>query len=125
MFWKRNKKPKIKATELSQANFTSEITSKSHALAFFEAPWCGACKILHPILNELANENQENDVLIAVVNTDHERELSQHYHIRSLPTLVVFRGEEIIHQGSGMISKPRLQEMIDNLLNEKIKTKLG
>ncbi len=120
MFWKRRKK--VKAPELSQNNFKQELGKNIFSIIFFEAPWCGACKILHPIINELADENREKPITIAVVNTDHDRELSQKYEIRSLPTLIVFKNGELIQKGPGMVSKPRIQEMIDNFLAEQ-KTK--
>lgn len=113
-FLKRRKKEK--AVEITQGNFDETLKKNKNSLVFFEAPWCGACKILHPIVNELADENRDYPITIAVVNTDHERELSQQYEIRSLPTLIIFNDNmEVIQKGPGMISKPRLQELIDTL----------
>ena len=114
MFWKRRKK--VKATELSSETFDQVIAREKNVMVFFEAPWCGACKMLHPFLNDLADENREEDIVIAVVNTDHERDLSQKYNVRSLPTLVIFKNGELLKQGPGMMSKPRLQEIIDSLI---------
>ncbi len=117
-FFKRRKREKV--VEISVADFDTVITKNKMSLVFFEAPWCGACKMLHPIVNELADENREKPITIAVVNIDHERELAQQYQIRSLPTLIIFDDQkQIIQQGPGMISKPRLQELIDNLVKEK------
>lgn len=113
-FLKRRKRQK--AVEITKDNFTEILAQNETSLVFFEAPWCGGCKMLHPILNELADENCEKAINIAVVNTDSERELSQQFEIRSLPTLIVFQDGKIIQKGPGMISKPRLQEMIDNFL---------
>jgi thioredoxin 1 len=107
---------RVRAIEISKENFTETLKQNNITLVFFEAPWCGACKMLHPIINELADENREKPITIALVNVDNETELSQQFSIRSLPTLIVFKGAEIIQQGPGMISKPRLQEMIDNLI---------
>ena len=118
MFWNRRKRQK--ATELTKETFDESLKKQSLSLVFFEAPWCGACKMLTPILHELADENVDKDVMIAMVNTDHERKLSQQFSIRSLPTLVTWKNNEIVYQGSGMISKPRLQEMIDSLLAEQV-----
>ncbi len=114
MFWKRRKR--VRVTELSSENFDETIGNERLVFVFFEAPWCGACKLLHPFLNDLADENREEDILIATVNTDHERELAQKYNIRSLPTLCIFEEGELIKQGSGMMSKPRLQEIIDSFI---------
>ncbi len=113
MFWKRKKKKRAEA--LTQENFEYHLKEHKLIFAFFVAPWCGACKILKPIVHELANENKEK-ALIAMVNVDEETSLSEAFQIRSLPTLVVFRDRKIVYQGGGMISKPRLQEMIDSFL---------
>lgn len=118
-FLKRRKRQK--AAEITKDNFIEVLAQNETSLVFFEAPWCGACKMLHPIINELADENRESQITIAVVNTDNERELSQRFEIRSLPTLIVFKNNEIIQKGPGMISKPRLQEMIGNFLDKRIK----
>ena len=118
MLWKRTKRKQ--ALELGKDTFKYNIENKPLVFAFFEAPWCGACKILHPILDDLAHENKDQqELIIGVVNTDYERELSQEFNIRSLPALLVFHNKRMVFQGSGMISKPRLQEIINNLLNNK------
>ena len=114
MFWKRRKREK--ALVLTKANSNQVIMNNRLVFVFFKAPWCGACKILSPLVHELADDNHEQGVIIAEVNTDHERELSQQFQIYSLPTLVVFQDTHVVHKGSGMISKPRLQEMIDSFL---------
>lgn len=114
MFWKRRER--ISATGLGNGNFDNTIEDNNLVLVFFEAPWCGACKMLHPIVNDLADENRDREVIISAVNTDQERELAQRFSIRSLPTLVVFKNQEKVFHGPGMISKPRLQEMIDTLI---------
>lgn len=115
-FLKRRKRHK--ALELGADNFTQTIVENNIVYVFFKAPWCGACKILSPIVDELADEYREKEIIIASVHTDNEPELSQQYNIRSLPTLIIFKNNEIIYQGSGMISKPRLQEQMDNFLSE-------
>jgi len=107
------KKKRINATNITLENFDEKIGASKNAFIFFEAPWCGACKLLHPILNQLSDENQDKDVLIGVVNADEQRELQQDYEIMSLPTLIIFKNGQKIAKTNGMISKPRLQEMID------------
>lgn len=115
MFWKRRKREK--ALDISIENYKDVLSNNGLVFIFFKAPWCGACKILSPLVHELAAENREKDIIIAQVHTDRQPELSQMYGIKSLPTLIVFQDEEIIYKGSGMISKPRLQEMIDSALH--------
>lgn len=112
MFWKRKKRHK--AELLEEDTFEKKIMEQEKAFIFFVAPWCGGCKMLKPIIHELADENKSK-VFVGMVNTDHSMALSQKFQIMSLPSLVVFRKNEILYQGTGMISKPRLQEMIDTL----------
>ena len=116
MFNLFKRKERKRVTEIGKESFQEAIQSKKIVFVYFEAPWCGACKMLHPILNELADENKEKDILIAVVNVDVEKELAQQFRIMSIPQLVVFKNGQQDFQGSGMISKPRTQEMIDNYL---------
>jgi thioredoxin 1 len=116
MFNFLKRKERIKALEIGKENFEEIIKSKKLVYVYFEAPWCGACKMLHPILNELADENKEKDVLVTIVDVDTEKELAQRFRIMSIPQLVVFKNGKQEFQGSGMISKPRTQEMIDNYL---------
>ncbi len=114
MFWKRKKKKKAEA--ITQENFEQKNRENKRLFIFFAAPWCPACKILKPIIHELAHENQEH-TLVGIVDADTEPELTASFQIRSLPSLVVVHNRDLVYQGSGMISKPRLQEMIDNLLS--------
>lgn len=112
MFWKRRKRQK--ATELFRENFEEKINEKNISFVFFSAPWCHACKMIKPILHDLADENRDREnFMLAIVNTDKERELSQKFSIRSLPTLVIFKDGKMIEHTSGMIPKMRLQEMIE------------
>ncbi len=117
MFNLFNRRERIKAKEIGKESFEEIIKSKEVVFVYFEAPWCGACRMLHPILNELSDENRGKDILIAVVNVDVEKELSREFHIMSIPQLIVFKNGKKEFQGSGMVSKPRTQEMIDNILN--------
>lgn len=112
MFWKRKKRHK--AQELDEQTFYEKIQKEQKVFIFFVAPWCGACKMLKPIIHELADENKDS-VFIGMVNTDYEQKLSQQFHIMSLPSLIVFKEGKITYQGTGMISKPRLQEMMESL----------
>ena len=114
MFNFLKKRKKIKPIEATIENFQEVVIKSKYTLVFFEASWCGACKILHPIINELADENREQPITLAIVDVDSERALSQKFSIRSLPTLVIFKDGKVISQGPGMVSKPRLQEVIDN-----------
>lgn len=110
MLWGRKRE---KAHVLNDNTFHEHLESHTLVYVFFEAPWCQACKILHPILDDLADEYREQPVEISVVNVDANKELSLKYKIKSLPTLVIFHNKNIVFQGSGMIPKLRLKEYID------------
>ncbi len=116
MFFKK-KKPKQKAEMVTLANF-KELAQDSDKVVLldFWAAWCGPCKVIGPIIDELAEENKEKNVLIGKVNVDDEQQLAAQFNVRSIPTLVFMHKGKIIHQSAGMIPKPNLQEMIDELL---------
>ena len=107
---------RIKAQEIDTDSFEKAIQSKKLVFVYFEAPWCQSCRMFHPILNLLADENREKDILIAYVNVDREQELAQQFHIMSVPQLVIFKEGKKHFQGSAIMSKPRTQELIDSLL---------
>ncbi len=113
-FFKRNK---VRAVELNEQNFNEAIQSKKVVFVYFETTTCNACRMLHPILHQLAQENKEKDVCISVVNAEKERKLSLFFNVMSVPTLIVFVQGKKVFQGSGMISKPRTQELIDYYLS--------
>ena len=80
----------------------------------FWAPWCGPCKMLTPVLEELSSEN-ESKINIFKVNVDENQQLAVKYGIRSIPTLLLFKGGEIQEQIVGLKSKSDLQTSIDNM----------
>ncbi|MBM4310717.1 MAG: thioredoxin [Deltaproteobacteria bacterium] len=84
-------------------------------LVDFWAEWCGPCKMLSPVLDELAAEYGEK-VKIAKVNVDQQPNLAARYGIRSIPTIILFRGGEIAEQMVGMQPKEALKAKLDSLL---------
>lgn len=115
MFWSK-KKPKFQAPLITDANF-NEIVSNSTlpVLLDFYAEWCGPCKIIGPIINELAEE-YEGRALVAKVNTETNPGLSQHFKIKSIPTLLVIHQNKIQERFSGLIPKPNLEEILDDYI---------
>jgi thioredoxin 1 len=100
---------------INEANFDEKvIQSSSPALVDFWAEWCGPCKMLTPVLEELSSEN-ESKINIYKVNVDENQQLAVKYGIRSIPTLLLFKGGEVQEQIVGLKSKSDLQTSIDSM----------
>ena len=101
---------------VTEQNFDEIIQkSKGPVLIDFWAEWCGPCKMLTPVIEELAVEYGET-VKIAKVNVDQQPNLAARYGIRSIPTIIIFRGGEIAEQMVGMQAKETLKAKLDSLL---------
>ena len=100
--------------ELSSANFDQEVLkSDTPVLVDFWAEWCGPCKMLTPVLDELATE-YDGKVKVGKVNIDNDQPLSVQYGIQSIPTLLVFKNGQVQEQHVGLKSKTVLKEALDN-----------
>ena len=113
MFFK--KKPKYKAPLVTDATFHELIDTDQGIMIDFYADWCGPCKVLGPIVDELAQEN-EGRVHIVKVDTESNPQLSQLFKIKSIPTIAFLKNKKLIEVRNGLIPKPNLQEMIDDLV---------
>ncbi|MDY6854906.1 MAG: thioredoxin [Thermodesulfobacteriota bacterium] len=97
---------------LTDDTFSEEIlNSDEPAMVDFWAPWCGPCKAVGPIVEELAAEYFEK-VKIAKINVDENQKTAAQYSVRSIPTLIMFKGGESVDQIVGLVSKAKLEEMI-------------
>ncbi|CRF41122.1 thioredoxin [Helicobacter ailurogastricus] len=100
--------------ELTDKNFDSE-TKNGAVVVDFWAPWCGPCKMLSPIIDELASE-YTGRAKICKVNTDEQEELSARFGIRSIPTVLYMKDGQVLNQTVGALSKQSLKDNIDKLL---------
>ncbi|BDQ28412.1 Thioredoxin TrxA [Helicobacter ailurogastricus] len=100
--------------ELTDKNFDSETKSGAVVVDFW-APWCGPCKMLSPIIDELASE-YTGRAKICKVNTDEQEELSARFGIRSIPTVLYMKDGQVLNQTVGALSKQSLKDNIDKLL---------
>ncbi len=93
--------------EVNKDNFENEVLkSDKPVIADFNAEWCGPCKVLGPILNELSDER--DDIKIVSVNIDDEDELADDFDITSIPCLVVFKNGEEVNRNVGLINKDQV-----------------
>ena len=76
----------------------------------FFANWCGPCKMLSPIIEEIAEERE--DVIVGKVNVDDETELAEQFGVFSIPTLVVIKDGEIVHQSAGARPKSQILQLL-------------
>ena len=96
-------------TELDSSNFDSTVASgKAPVMIDFWAPWCGPCKAITPILDELAQELGDA-VKICKVNIDDNSELASKYEIRAIPTILIFKDGQVVDTIVGLIEKNDLK----------------
>ena len=99
---------------LSLDNFDNEVSSSNlPVLVDFWAEWCGPCKSLGPILEEISND-LEGKLKVAKVNLDENQDLAMKYSIRSIPTLLLFKEGKLIDTKVGLLPKSDLVEWLDS-----------
>ena len=103
-----------KYIELTSSNFEETIKS-GVTLVDFWAPWCGPCRMIAPIIEELANDF-DGKANIGKVNTDDEQDLAIKFGIRSIPTLLIFKDGEMVEQMVGASSKQAYTDKINSHL---------
>jgi thioredoxin 1 len=102
-----------KVLQITDEQFQSEVVDfEGLALVDFWAPWCGPCKQIGPVLDELSLEN--TNVKIVKINVDDNPEVASEFGIRSIPTLILFKGGEKVETKLGALSKAALTEWINN-----------
>ena len=100
--------------ELTDASFASEVLQANEpVLVDFWAPWCGPCRQIAPMIQELSEENA-GAVKIGKVNIDENPQAAQEYGVNSIPTLMLFKGGEVVERFVGVQPKTRLQEALDS-----------
>jgi thioredoxin 1 len=103
--------------ELTDQNFEEEVLkSDQPVLVDFWAEWCGPCKIMLPVIEELVKDNEGKSVKIAKMNIDENQTTTQKYGVMSIPTFLFFKDGEVANQSIGAQSKDDLQKIIDENL---------
>lgn len=99
--------------EVSDGTFDAEVVSSDQpVLVDFWAPWCGPCRQIAPMIDEIAGEN-ESSAKVVKLNIDENPQSAQSYGVSSIPTLMLFKGGEVVNRFVGIQPKPRIQEAID------------
>ena len=101
-----------KPVEITDSNFEEVINSEKPVLVDFWAEWCGPCKMIGPVVEELAGD-YDGKAVIGKVNVDENPNVSAKFGIRSIPTLLVFKGGEIVDKQVGAVPKGVLSQKLD------------
>lgn len=102
---------------LTQENFSKEVLeSPKPVLVDFWAEWCGPCKMIAPLLDELATE-YDGKVKIGKINTDEQQQLALQFNISSIPTLLIFKGGQVVSQMRGARPKRDFKQALDGVAN--------
>lgn len=101
-----------KAVEITDANFEEIIQSEKPVLVDFWAEWCGPCKMIGPVVEELAGE-YEGKAVVGKVNVDENASVSAKFGIRSIPTLLIFKNGQIVDKQIGAVPKAVLSKKLE------------
>ncbi|MDZ4132837.1 MAG: thioredoxin [Dethiobacteria bacterium] len=102
--------------EINESQFEQEVTkSEIPVLVDFWAPWCGPCKMLGPILEEVAAAN-DSRLKIVKVNVDENPDLAQKFEVMGIPSMFLFKNGDVIDSFTGAMSKQALTEKIDKYI---------
>ncbi len=106
--------------EFTDGNFQAEVLeSDQPVLVDFWAPWCGPCKMIAPTVEQIAGE-YDGKVRVGKVNTDENPQIAASHNISSIPTLLLFKGGQVVDQSIGVAPKQQLTAMLDKHVGSEI-----
>ena len=106
------------ALEITKENFEDIVKNNKVVVVDFWAPWCGPCRMIAPIIEELAEEYKDKGVAVGKINTDEQQELAMQFGIRSIPTVLFIKDGEIVDSMIGAAPKEFYVQKINALIGE-------
>ena len=101
----------MSAVKITKDNFDSQVLHATNpVLLDFWAPWCGPCRMVSPVIDEIAAER--TDITVGKVNVDEQSELASRFGVMSIPTLVVMKDGKVINQAIGAMGKAQILNML-------------
>ncbi|MBN8650946.1 MAG: thioredoxin [Cytophagales bacterium] len=105
-----------KTLELTDSNFDEVINSEKPVLVDFWAEWCGPCKMIGPVVEELAGD-YEGKAVVAKINVDENPQVTARFGVRNIPTLLVFKNGQVVDKQVGAVPK--------SVLSQKLQAQVG
>ena len=103
--------------EITSMNFNDEVLkSDTPVLVDFWAEWCGPCRAIGPVVDEIAND-YNGKVSVGKLNVDNENQLAMEYGVRSIPALLIFNNGTVVNQIVGAVPKNRITDILDTVIS--------
>jgi thioredoxin 1 len=103
-------------TELNEQNYES-FTKNGLVLVDVLATWCGPCRVVGPLVDQISSEYKEKGLSVGKLDADGAKDLIRELGIRNIPTLLVYKDGEIVERNTGNVTKEKIEELINNHLN--------